>query len=505
MMDLLLVNVPIDLGKKPYDLAFPFLKRLNFGILAIASYMKDRGFQVRIFDPQAYSEEIFSEEACISRILQEIEHYSPLVVGLSCISGFSYPSCKKIAILIRQAFPSILIIVGGKDHVGQIADIVLSECAAIDIVARGEGEEVLCKLIDSVKNKQPLEKVSNIVYRDTNGSINSTNYDLTLNPQKITRLNYSLYPNFKTFPPSLEISRGCPFGCAFCVSAKTGVRKKDVSSIIDEAEYIVQIYDDEDIGLYLETPMFLMQDKEISQLAYMRKEKGLNFTWRTETRVDYLSPVRLQKLAEAGLRVLDLGFESASPDILIRMGKTQKPQKYLEQTSEILRTAYELGIIVKMNILFYIGETVETIKETIYFLEQNLPYTISVSAYPLLLYPGSSLETGIEEDIKRYGGSIVNDKAWEERHLWPVNPSNEFTYDTLQELGTLFTKSFQTMETFYMQKKYGYFSPGTSYIEFIQHSENFGIEKLPFSKDKKELNNNRQKLWSKLMSLKVCH
>ncbi|OUL28512.1 radical SAM protein [Nostoc sp. 106C] len=503
MIDLLLVNVPIDLGKKPYDLAFPFLKRLNFGILAIASYMKEREFQVEIFDPQAYSEENYSEEDCINKLLQEIEYCSPLVVGLSCISGFSYLSCKKIAYLIRQVFPSILILVGGKDHVGQIADTVLSECAAIDIVVRGEGEEVLCQLINSVKNKNSLEKVPNIVYRDVTGKINSTLFDLALNPQEITRLNYSLYPNFHSFPPSLEISRGCPFGCAFCVSAKTGVRKKDVSTIIEEAEYITQIYGDNEICLYLETPMFLMQDKEISQLACMKKEKGLNFTWRTETRVDYLSPVRLQKLAEAGLRVLDLGFESASPDILTRMGKTQNTKKYLEQASEILRSAYDLEIIVKMNILFYIGETVETIGETISFLEQNLPYTTSVSAYPLLLYPGSSLETGIEEHIKEYGGSLVKDSTWEERHLWPVNPSTVFTYDTLQELGTLFTKSFQTMEIFYKQKKYGYFSPSISYLEFVQRSEKFGIEKLPFSKGQEELNNNRQKLWSKLISLKA--
>ncbi len=91
-MDLLLVNIPIDLGKKPYDLVFPFLKRLNFGILAIASYMKKQGFEVGIFDPQAYPEEDY-----LSCLLQKIEYYSPLVVGLSCISGFSYPLCKKIS------------------------------------------------------------------------------------------------------------------------------------------------------------------------------------------------------------------------------------------------------------------------------------------------------------------------------------------------------------------------------------------------------------------------
>lgn len=492
-MDLLLVNIPIDLGKKPYDLAFPFLKRLNFGILVIASYMKERGFNVGIFDPQAHP-----EEDCLIKLIQKIEQHSPNVIALSCVSGFSYPSCLKIASTIRQKFPSIPIVVGGKDHVGQIAETVLSECSAIDIVVRGEGEEILCQLVEHITNKKPLNSINNIVYRDIDGEIRSNHYNLALNPHKMAPLNYSLYPNFQTFAPSLEVGRGCTFGCEFCVSAKTGVRKKDIPSIIDEAEYITDIYGDNEICIYLETPMFLMQDEEISQLAIQRQDRGLNFTWRTSTRVEYLTPDRLDKLAKAGCRILDLGLESASFDILIRMGKTRDPKRYLDRTSEILRAAHDLGIIIKLNILFYIGDTLETIATTFSYLTENLPYVNSVSAYPLLLYPGSSLETGIGEEIKRYGGEIITDAVWQSRHLWPVNPSPELTYDSLQELGILFAKSFQTMETFYIQKRYGYFSPGISYTEFVNAAIKFGIESLPFSKDSQEMESNRQALWAYL-------
>ncbi|HLO89070.1 MAG TPA: radical SAM protein [Nostocaceae cyanobacterium] len=492
-MDLLLVSIPMDLGKKPYDLAFPFLKRLNFGILAIASYMTERGFHVGIFDPQAHP-----EEDCLIKLLQNIKQNSPNVIGLSCISGFSYPSCLKIASVIRQNFPSITIFVGGKDHVGQIAESVLLECLAIDIVVRGEGEEVLCQLIEHINQKKPLDDINNIVYRHLNGEICSTHYDLAFNPQKLPRLNYSLYPNFQTFAPSLEVGRGCTFSCEFCVSAKTGVRKKDISSIINEAENITFIYGDNEICIYLETPMFLMLDEEILELAIKRQERNLKFTWRTSTRIEYLTPERLNKLAKAGCRVLDVGLESADFEILLRMGKTRNPQKYLERASEILSVAYNLGIIIKLNILFYIGESLETIATTLSFIEQNLPYVVSVSAYPLLLYPGSSLEEGIGVEIKQYGGTIVTDGIWQSRHLWPVNPSAGLTYDFLQELGILFTKSFQTMETFYKQKRYGYFSPQISYPEFVDAATNFGLDSLPFSRNLQENVSNRKKLWNYL-------
>lgn len=492
-MDLLLVNIPVDLGKKPYDLAFPFLKRLNFGLLAIATYMSNKGYEVAIFDPQVYP-----YEDALTKLLQHIARFSPNVVGLSCISGFSYPSCKEFASAIRRHFGSIKIVVGGKDHIGQIGEAALRECSAIDLVVRGEGEEVICQVIESFKSAKPLDNIPNIVYRTSEGQIYSTLYSLALTSQPITQLNYNLYPEFNMFAPSLEVSRGCTFGCDFCVSARTGVRKKEVSLIVDEAEYITRMYKDDKIPIYFETPMFLMRDDEISQFVLMKRERNLNFTWRTETRVDYLTPLRLRNLAEAGLRVVDLGLESASPEILLRMGKTRNPEGYLRKAADALRTAHELGVIIKLNVLFYLGETSETIKMTLSFLEENLPYIRSLSAYPLLLYPGSSLETGIEKDIKQYGGSIVEDSCWQDRHLWPVNPSAEFTYEALQELGLLFTKSFQTKHTFYMQKRYGYFSPGISYSEFVQYVNRLGNEQLPFSKNTRETQTFRQQLWKRL-------
>lgn len=121
-MDLLLVNVPMDLGKKPYDLAFPFIKRLNFGILAIASYMKEQGYLVGIFDPQALphvdisnESHNFNESRCITSLLNYIQENKPSYIGLSCISGFSYPNCKEIALNIRKNYPDTTIFVGGKD------------------------------------------------------------------------------------------------------------------------------------------------------------------------------------------------------------------------------------------------------------------------------------------------------------------------------------------------------------------------------------------------------
>lgn len=493
-MDLLLVNIPADLGKKPYDLVFPFLKRLNFGMLALATFLTNRGYDVALFDPQAVP-----PGEGLSELVQYIKQEKPAVIGLSCISGFSYPSCKATAVALREHFgPQFPLIIGGKDHVGQIGEAVLSECPAIDIVVRGEAETTMESLLEALRTHTSLDLIPNLVYRADDGRICTTPFCIATASPPLPALRYDLYPAFQTFPPSLEVGRGCIYNCDFCISAKTGLRKKSVPAIADEATSIAALYEDEEVRLYLETPLFLMHDEELRQFVQIRQAQGLRFTWRTETRVEYLTPQRIHLLAEAGLRVIDLGLESASPQILLSMGKTRNPTSYLQKAAQALQAAYEANILVKLNILFYLGETKETLRMTLAFLEEHLPYVTSVSAYPLLLYPGSSLEGGIADAIAHAGGSLVQTAEWQGRHLWPVNVSAEWTYDALQALGLQFTKAFQTQETFYRKKQYGYFSPQVTEAVFAAKVKEIGREYLPFAQDQAEAARVRQHLWHAL-------
>jgi radical SAM superfamily enzyme YgiQ (UPF0313 family) len=188
----------------------------------------------------------------------------------------------------------------------------------------------------------------------------------------------------------------------------------------------------------------------------------------------------------AGLRVVDLGLESASPEILRRMNKTSNPDSYLNAATRVLKQAFENGIIVKINLLFYIGENRKTLSETIAFLDSNQDYIQSISAYPFILYPSAYDNADIQSLVTQHGGSFVATGEWNARHLIPVNPSGEFSYTELQHIGILFGKSYQSINTFFEQKRFGYHSPGISFSEFKAQSEHFGIERFPFFIDMRE-------------------
>lgn len=211
-MDIVLVNIPIDSTKKPYDYVFPFSKGINFGLLSIASYLTEMHYKVSVFDSQA---DDFKDplKALISRVRQLM----PAVVGLSCISGFAYRSFTRYATELKKEFPEILLIAGGQHHVGVLGKIVLEECAAVDVVVRGEAEQIVLALLQNVKNKVSFESIPNIVYRD-GSQIVETLVDTSTQLADIPKLNIELYPGFRKFPPVIEVSRGCPYDCSFCSS-----------------------------------------------------------------------------------------------------------------------------------------------------------------------------------------------------------------------------------------------------------------------------------------------
>ena len=181
------LDFSLDKTRVSFLLVFPFKKGLNYGLLALASYIANKGYEVTICDPQ-----INPSADGLEMLLQEIKWHAPKIVGLSCISGFSYPSCKALATAIRRHFPSIKIIAGGMQHIGEIAQTALEECPALDIIVRGEGELVIGPLIEAIKNNKSLDDIPNIVYRDVNGQIFSNMVDIHLTPEQIPALDYNL-------------------------------------------------------------------------------------------------------------------------------------------------------------------------------------------------------------------------------------------------------------------------------------------------------------------------
>ncbi|MCK4623341.1 MAG: B12-binding domain-containing radical SAM protein [Desulfuromonadales bacterium] len=493
-MDIGLIASPLIKTKKMQDRMFPFAASLNYGLLSLATHLVNQGFSAKVFDPREWR-----GGKAVQQTLAWIREHQPQFVAISCISGFSYPAFKILVREVRKTFPDIPIIAGGKDHLALIAERAMKECPEIDVLVKGEGELPLVAIMErglTVSNTENLRGIPNVILRDNLLNTGTISHDDLVEFDSFLPLDFTLHENFILHPPSIEVGRGCPFKCSFCPNDRKKILKKDPGDIVKEAKKLSALYNTKKLLMYFQTPMFLMSDKELSKLKALRNAMGLSFEWRTQTRVDYLSPEKIELIGQAGGRVVDLGLESGSEEMLGAMCKTENPAKYLSAASDILHAAERSRVAIKLNILFYAGERRKTLLETFDFLEKHAGLKWTLSAYPLLIYPGTLLESSIEPMLKKYGGSVVQTYEWQEQHLIPVNPSEEFSYQEMQRLGILFGKAFQTSDEYFNERRYGYYRPGVTYGEFLKHAEHIGFEDLPCSIDKEDMLLNRRTLKS---------
>ena len=146
-MDIALIAVPLDSTKKESDRVLPCAASLNYGLLSIATFLSQQGVDVEVLDPQLYPHDFGVEKT--SRWLVA---NMPKVVGLSCISGFSYRNLKRYCSLIRKIVPGATIVVGGQDHVGRLGLEVFKDSPEVDILVYGEGERAMLEIVHSCLN-----------------------------------------------------------------------------------------------------------------------------------------------------------------------------------------------------------------------------------------------------------------------------------------------------------------------------------------------------------------
>ena len=431
-------------------------KVVNLGLLSVASYLDAKGFSVKILELVGHHDEL-------PLIRQTIEQEQPQCVGISCISCFTYPKLKAYAKLIKSIDQGIVLLAGGQ-HISSIPQIAMEEIPELDCVVRGEGEYACHQIMRCVREGQSCAEVPAIVYRDGNTIVDNTGLPgERVDLDALPFLRYDLYPNFYEYQPHVEVSRWCAFNCYFCTSRSmsSGIKDKSMSRFVDELEHVVSLYaqhgvSSSDLQFFFACSTFGLKRSRIEEFVRIMQERRLKIRWRTETRIDAPVIEYLKELADVGLGVIDLGLESGSPQMLQVMNKCKKPWDYLIRASEFIARASDVpGLLVKINLVFYAGETPDTIRETVSFLMLHAELIDSVSAGPVVVYANAPIADKLPEYEKEFGTSVVEGEFWKKVHARPINPSNSLSFDQLNNLSLMLAKMLCPEKEYFEVKKYG--------------------------------------------------
>jgi anaerobic magnesium-protoporphyrin IX monomethyl ester cyclase len=209
-MRLTLVNPPhTAIGSRvPKELLPPF------GLLCIGGPLMDAGHEVRLINADI---DPMPLDAIVAQLCADIP--DAVLIGHSGSTSV-HPTVAGLAALIRAALPQVRIIYGGV-YPSYHWQGVLSDCPAIDIIVRGEGEVTAPALIAALETGESLHGVRGIAFR-VDGTPQATPPAAMLENLESARIGWDLidftqhsYWGGKR-AVILQFSRGCPHLCTYC-------------------------------------------------------------------------------------------------------------------------------------------------------------------------------------------------------------------------------------------------------------------------------------------------
>ena len=279
-------------------------------------------------------------------------------------------------------------------------------------------------------------------------------------------LNYNLVDKREFYQPGIEVSRGCGMKCDFCQERDEKLQPlKSALALTSEASHILLKDDLNPMSPYFEASIFKPSLRWLEELTEQRELHSQIYSWRAESRADNFTSKDISALAKAGMKVLDLGLESASPKQIKNMGKSKDPEKYLTRASRLLEEAHEVGIDVKVNVLLYAGETSKTIGETYKWLDQHRDYIKGVSVGPVLAFGWDNRKSNFIKTLESCGASVCQDSSF--TGVTGFNLSDSINYENSLQISKELSRDFMTANDYFYLKSFSYFSRDYKYQDFL--------------------------------------
>lgn len=314
-----------------------------------------------------------------------------LVVVFTSTVGFQ--SDVRMARAMKEAKPGVKIAFVGPHVQVKPADSLLAS-PDIDCVVRGEFDHAVVEYAQG----KPVEQILNASYIK-NGRVVHNPPRPMLQTQDLDNLPFAtdIYKRDLTIEKynvpfllhpfvSFYTTRGCPARCTFCLWPQTlsghAWRARSVENVAREFRQAHEMFPQAKEFFFDDDTFNIRKDRVI---ALCKLFEPLGFQWSCTARVhsDYET---LKAMADAGARLLIVGFESGEAQILKNIKKGQT----LEMGRRFAKNCKKLGIKIHGDFIIGLpGETRATIEKTIEFAKELDCETIQVSLAHA--YPGTEL------------------------------------------------------------------------------------------------------------------
>jgi hopanoid C-3 methylase HpnR len=317
-----------------------YLRLEPLGVELVAAGARRAGHQVQILDLQVATHADYHKA---------VDRWRPDVIAFGVNYLANIPEVIDLSLETRRRHPASLFVVGGHSASFTARDILRHAGGAIDCVVKGEGEEVIPRLLEAAAHDRAhLHTVPGVVTLEGEGPP----------PQKVADLDLitparDLLPHRRRYfigvldpAASIELSRGCPWDCSFC-SAWTfygrSHRQRSPQAVAEEMSTI------REPGVFIVDDVAFIHAEHGLAIGREIERRKIRKRYYLETRGDVLLRNRevFQYWKRLGLEYMFLGIEAIDEEGL----KLHRKRVKLSANFEALEFARSLGLAVAINII----------------------------------------------------------------------------------------------------------------------------------------------------------
>ncbi|MBI4043474.1 MAG: radical SAM protein [Candidatus Diapherotrites archaeon] len=301
----------------------------------------------------------------------------------------------QVAEAIKKEVPETKIMLAGTFPTN-MSEYTLNMSKAVDSVAVGEYDNTALFLARALEDHKPLEEVPGIAFKREDKLVKGPPAKLLENLDELPWASQIYLKHFgrkgiekyfyasTTWPEMMILTaRGCPWNCTFCnIPMKKSYRPRSTQNVIEEMQFIQSEMPWVN-EIMFEDDTFAAVRKRTLELCDAFIQNRIQLKWSCNGRVTTENEV-LQKMKAAGCRLVCVGFESATQEVLNNIEKMVP----LRRQFEFMEDARKTGLKINGCFIFGLpGDTPETMKKTIEMAKELNPN--SAQFYPLMVYPGN--------------------------------------------------------------------------------------------------------------------
>lgn len=324
----------------------------------------------------------FSVEDDENKILSELEKEHADAIGF-CVYLWNRKIVRNVIESLRKDCPNVILFGGGPDVTADITRFIKN--TAVDFAISGEGENALREVLKMINDTGSLENLHKIQGVGTKAFPAAEMAVVTEDLSQIESPYLSGILDVKKYNGVLwELSRGCPFKCAFCYESKgnPGIRQFPLERIEKELEFFKENGVEQ---VFVLDPTFNRDKARAKQILRMIQRIAPDIHFTFEVRTEFLD----KELAELFASVscgLQIGLQSTNQAALASLNRKFDGVSYRKK----INLLNECSVIFGLDLIFGLpNDSFEDFCRSVDYAVGLQPNNLDI--FRLAVLPGTAL------------------------------------------------------------------------------------------------------------------